>query len=326
MVNIVNTNTHIEVIKEVLHKEANAILELKENINLNITRIIDIILECKGRLIITGVGKSGLIGRKIAATLASTGTPTLFLHPAEGLHGDLGMVTKEDIVIAISNSGESDEVIKIIPSIRRIGARLIGFVGNSKSTLAERSDNVIYIGEVKEACPLGLTPTTSTTLTLALGDAIAIALLKARNFSEENFAVFHPGGAIGKRLLLTINDVVESTNKNPKIVNSSLVKDAIFYMTKSGIGAVSIVNHENRLVGILTDGDIRRALTRGNDILNKPVKELYNVSPITVGPNLLAVEALRIMEDKNINVLPVINENNQPIAMIQLRDLTSLGL
>ncbi|MFK9089936.1 SIS domain-containing protein [Bacillus salipaludis] len=322
---LLTINKHITVIKEVLAEEAQAIFKLIEDLNQEIAQIIEMILECKGRIIVTGVGKSGIIGRKITATFASTGTPSLFLHPAEGLHGDLGMVTKSDIVLALSNSGESEEVISLIPSIKRIGARLIAFVGNAKSTLANKADHILCIGKVKEACPLGLTPTTSTTLMLTLGDAIAVALLKARNFTSENFAVFHPGGTLGKRLLFSVNSIVEITKKNPTLIKTSTVKDVIFNMTESGLGATSIIDNNGKLVGIITDGDIRRTLAGGSSVIDLPVEELYNKNPTTIKPTSLAVEALNIMEELKINVLPVVNDRNEPIAMIHLHDITKLG-
>jgi arabinose-5-phosphate isomerase len=322
---LLTTNKHITTIKEVLEGEARAILKLLEDVNQETSQIIEMILECNGRVIVTGVGKSGIIGRKITATLASTGTPSLFLHPAEGLHGDLGMVTNTDIVLALSNSGESDEVISLIPSIKRIGAKLIAFVGNSKSTLANKADCTLCIGTVKEACPLGLTPTTSTTLMLCLGDAIAIALLKARNFSSENFAVFHPGGTLGKKLLLSVSSVIEITKKNPMLIKTSTIKDVIFNMTASGLGATSIIDHNGKLIGIITDGDIRRTLAASSNVIDLTVEDLYNENPTTIKETALAVEALNIMENLNINVLPVVNDLNEPIAMIHLHDITKLG-
>ncbi|ETI67540.1 KpsF/GutQ family sugar-phosphate isomerase [Neobacillus vireti] len=322
---LLTTNKHISTIKEVLAEEAQAILKLIEDLNQEVAQIIEMILGCNGRIIVTGVGKSGIIGRKITATLASTGTPSLYLHPAEGLHGDLGMVTQSDIVLALSNSGESEEVISMIPSIKRIGARLIAFVGNSNSTLANKADHILCTGKVKEACPLGLTPTTSTTLMLALGDAIAITLLKARNFTSENFAIFHPGGSLGKRLLLTVSAIVDITKKNPTSLKTNTVKEVIFSMTESGLGASSIIDHTGKLVGIITDGDLRRALAKGNKFIDLSIQHLYNENPTTIRPTSLAVEALNIMENLKINVLPVVNDRNEPIAMIHLHDITKLG-
>ncbi|WP_160722229.1 KpsF/GutQ family sugar-phosphate isomerase [Bacillus sp. USDA818B3_A] len=318
-------NNHITTVKEVLEQEGQAIFNLIETVDQEISEVIETIHNCNGRIIVTGVGKSGLVGRKITATLASTGTPSLFLHPAEGLHGDLGMVTNSDIILALSNSGESEEVIKLIPSIKRIGAKLIAFVGNRASTLGNKADHILCIGKVKEACPLGLAPTTSTTLMLSLGDAVAIALLKARNFSSEHFAVFHPGGSLGKRLLFTVETIMEITKRNPTSLDNCTIQDIMFTMTKSGLGATSIINHDGKLVGIITDGDIRRRLAQGENFMELSVTDLYNKKPVTVRPNTLAVEALNTMENLKINVLPVVNNSDEPIAMIHLHDITKLG-
>lgn len=311
---------------KVLEKEAQAILDLKEVIGNSINDALNMILECKGRVVITGIGKSGIIGRKINATMASTGTPSLFLHPSEGLHGDLGMVTKEDVVIAISNSGESDEVLSLIPSIKHIGAKMIAISKNPKSTLALKSDVVLSIGNVEEACPLGLAPTTSTTVTLALGDALAIALLEARNFKAEDFAVFHPAGSLGRKLLLLVNDVIQTTRKNPKISSNSPIKEALFMMTVQGMGATSVVDESGHLVGILTDGDIRRGFALSQDIFMKFVGELCNAQPIVIEADMLAAEAFHLMEERKVNVLPVVDENYKPIGMIHIHDLMNLGL
>jgi len=314
------------IISRVFDTEAQAILNKKADISSQLSECVKYILRCEGRVIITGIGKSGLVGKKIAATLASTGTPSFFLHPAEGLHGDLGMVTEKDIVIAISNSGETDEVLKMIPSIKRIGAKLIAILGNRCSTLAERADLVISYGIVEEACPLGLAPTTSTTLTLVIGDALAIALLTARDFKPENFALYHPGGSLGRKLLLTVEDVVASTNKNPLAHVNSIVKEVLFKMTEFGLGAISIIDDSGVLKGILTDGDIRRALAKEENILDERVERLYNDKPITIKKDILAVEALKIMEKNKINVLPVVNDKNCPVAMIHIQDLIRMGL
>ncbi|MCR2822014.1 KpsF/GutQ family sugar-phosphate isomerase [Lederbergia panacisoli] len=322
---IATEKDHQTTIKEVLTMESQAIINLVKFVNQDMENVVDMILECKGRVIVTGVGKSGIIARKITATLASTGTPSLFLHPSEGLHGDLGMVTNSDIVIALSKSGETEEIKNIIPSIKRIGAKLIAFVSNASSTLAIKADEILCIGDVKEACPLGLAPTTSTTLMLTLGDAIAIALLKARNFSSEDFAIYHPGGTLGKKLLLTVNNIIEITNKNPVLLYKKSIKEAIFSMTKSGLGAISIVDENGRLIGIITDGDIRRALGKQQSFLDISVSNLFNKNPITVKKEALAVEALNIMETKKIDVLPVVNDLNEPISMIHLHDITRLG-
>lgn len=322
---IATQHKHITVIKEVLEAESLAISNLKNSINHHVATVIEVLLSCKGRIIVTGIGKSGIIGRKITSTLSSTGTPSLFLHPAEGLHGDLGMVTRNDIVLALSNSGESEEIINLIPSIKVIGAKIIAFVGNEQSTLAKKADNIICIGKVREACPLELAPTTSTTLMLSMGDAIAIALLKARGFSAEDFALYHPGGSIGKKLLVKVKTIIEITKKNPVFLFTSTIKDVLFDMTKSGLGATSIVDENGHLVGVITDGDIRRALANGHDILNTSISSLFNPRPISILEDTLAYEALSKMQNYKVNVLPVVNEQNQPTGMIHIHDLTKLG-
>ncbi len=320
-----NTN-YLGSIKEALETEANEILKLKDRLDSGVNDIINMILYCDKKIIFTGMGKSGLIGRKIAATFASTGTPSFFLHPAEALHGDLGKITKDDIVMAISNSGETEEIMKILPSIRRIGAKIIGIVGSKTSTLASRSDFIIDIGDIEEACPLGLAPTSTTTVTLALGDALAVALLKARDFKPENFALFHPGGSLGRRLLLTVNHIAKRKKVNPTTDAHADVKDVLFKMTESGLGAVTVVDEKGQVCGILTDGDIRRELSKGNQVLDKKITDIYTKNPIVIHTNHLATEALRIMEDHNFDVLPVVQKDNKPIALIHIQDLTKLGL
>jgi arabinose-5-phosphate isomerase len=316
----------MEDVRDVLEKEANAILALSTTIGDDINRALEMLLSCEGRVVITGMGKSGIIGRKINATLASTGTPSLFLHPSEGLHGDLGMVTKHDVVIAISNSGETDEVLSLLPSIQKIGSRMIAIVKNTDSTLGNKSDIALSIGQAEEACPLGLAPTTSTTVTLALGDALAVALLKARKFGPSDFALFHPSGSLGRRLLMTAKDVVNTSNKNPMVSPRTTIQEALFLMTAQGLGATSVVDETNTLLGILTDGDIRRALTASQDILSSTVFDLYNPSPVVIEEHALAAEALKVMEEKKVNVLPVVNEYNKPIGMVHIQDLVNLGL
>ncbi len=322
----VSSRNHIDSVVEVLEKEAQAILDLKEVIGESINEAVNLILDCRGRVVITGIGKSGIIGRKINATLASTGTPSFYLHPSEGLHGDLGMITREDIVIAISNSGESEEVLRLIPSIKHIGAKMIAIVKNPTSTLGVKSDIVLTIGDVQEACPLGLAPTTSTTVTLALGDALAIALLKARNFQPEDFAIFHPAGSLGRKLLLTVNEVIQTTRKNPIILGNATIKEALFLMTAQGLGATSVVDEKNHLTGILTDGDIRRAFALSKDIWSNIVGELCNSEPIVIQGDMLAADAFHLMEGKKVNVLPVVDKAYKPIGMIHIHDLMNLGL
>lgn len=314
--------------RQVLSIEAEAITSLIPRINEQFSAAIEMILSCSGRVVVTGMGKSGIIGRKISATLASTGTPSLFLHPAEGIHGDLGMVTAEDVVIAISNSGETSEVLGILPSIKRIGASLIAMCGRDQCTLAEHADIVLDISVEKEACPLGLAPTASTTATLAMGDALAVALLSARKFQPEDFALFHPGGALGRKLLLTVEAVMHQGADNPIITLDKTVKEALFVITDKGLGATTVVDG-GKLAGIITDGDIRRGLEKGHDFLDMPVAALMTKTPRTITADRLAAEALHIMENNKprpITVLPVVDREFQAIGMIHLTDLLRQGV
>ncbi|MBP3038576.1 KpsF/GutQ family sugar-phosphate isomerase [Bacillaceae bacterium Marseille-Q3522] len=317
---------YTDTLTTVLEKEAQAILDLRNLLDHSVEEAIELILACKGRVGVTGIGKSGIIGRKIKATLASTGTPSFFLHPSEGLHGDLGMVTADEVIIAISNSGESEEVLSLLPSIHTIGAKIIAITKNPFSTLALKSDIVLCIGDFEEACPLGLAPTTSTTVTLALGDAIAVALLEARKFRPEDFALFHPSGSLGRKLLLKVDDVVANTKKNPIVHVGDKVKDALFVMTDQGLGAASIVDNSKQLAGVLTDGDIRRALSLSMEVMHEQVENLINTPSIVVTEGTLAAEALQLMEQKKITILPVVNENFEPTGMLHLHDLMNLGL
>ena len=259
--------SELEQARKVLQMEADAIEELIPRVDEHFAAAVQMILGCSGRTVITGMGKSGIIGRKMAATLASTGTPSFYLHPAEGIHGDLGMVTEGDVVIALSNSGETAEVLHILPSLRRIGAKIIAMVGNATSTLAKNADIVLDVAVSQEACPLGLAPTSSTTAALAYGDALAIALLSARKFTADQFAIFHPGGSLGRKLLLTVNDIMHKGQENPLVTADITVKDALFVITDKGLGAVAVVDQDKKMLGILTDGDVRRALSHGFDFL-----------------------------------------------------------
>ena len=309
--------------------EAEAVLEQVERIDEHFKAAVEMIMACPGRTVITGMGKSGIIGRKMAATLASTGTPSFYLHPAEGIHGDLGMVTEGDVVIALSNSGETGEVLHILPSLRRIGAKLIAMVGNPNSTLAKNSDIVLNVGVTREACPLGLAPTSSTTAALAYGDALALALLSKRKFTASQFAVFHPGGSLGRKLLLTVEDIMHSGTENPLVKADISVQDALFVITDKGLGAVSVVDDDNKMLGVLTDGDIRRGLSKGVDFLKRPVTELMTASPKTITKEKLAAQALHIMESnrpKPITVLPVVDAENHVIGLLHMTDLVRQGV
>lgn len=319
----------LEQARQVLRMEAEAVLEQVERIDEHFKAAVEMIMACPGRTVITGMGKSGIIGRKMAATLASTGTPSFYLHPAEGIHGDLGMVTEGDVVIALSNSGETGEVLHILPSLRRIGAKLIAMVGNPNSTLAKNSDIVLNVGVTREACPLGLAPTSSTTAALAYGDALALALLSKRKFTASQFAVFHPGGSLGRKLLLTVEDIMHSGTENPLVKADISVQDALFVITDKGLGAVSVVDDDNRMLGVLTDGDIRRGLSKGVDFLKRPVTELMTASPKTITKEKLAAQALHIMESnrpKPITVLPVVDAENHVIGLLHMTDLVRQGV
>ena len=319
----------LEQARQVLRMEAEAVLEQVERIDEHFKAAVEMILACPGRTVITGMGKSGIIGRKMAATLASTGTPSFYLHPAEGIHGDLGMVTEGDVVIALSNSGETGEVLHILPSLRRIGAKLIAMVGNPNSTLAKNSDIVLNVGVTREACPLGLAPTSSTTAALAYGDALALALLSKRKFTASQFAVFHPGGSLGRKLLLTVEDIMHSGSENPLVKADISVQDALFVITDKGLGAVSVVDDDNKMLGVLTDGDIRRGLSKGVDFLKRPVTELMTASPKTITKEKLAAQALHIMESnrpKPITVLPVVDTENHVIGLLHMTDLVRQGV
>ena len=319
----------LEQARQVLRMEAEAVLEQVERIDEHFKAAVEMIMACPGRTVITGMGKSGIIGRKMAATLASTGTPSFYLHPAEGIHGDLGMVTEGDVVIALSNSGETGEVLHILPSLRRIGAKLIAMVGNPNSTLAKNSDIVLNVGVTREACPLGLAPTSSTTAALAYGDALALALLSKRKFTASQFAVFHPGGSLGRKLLLTVEDIMHSGTENPLVKADISVQDALFVITDKGLGAVSVVDDDNKMLGVLTDGDIRRGRSKGVDFLKRPVTELMTASPKTITKEKLAAQALHIMESnrpKPITVLPVVDAENHVIGLLHMTDLVRQGV
>ncbi len=319
----------LEQAAQVLHEEAQAIEALITTLDSNFSDAVAMILASEGRVVCTGMGKSGHIARKVAATLASTGTPALFLHPGEGVHGDLGMVTSEDIVLAFSNSGETSEVVSLLPSLRRIGAKLISVVGNRNSTLAKNSDIALLVEVEKEACPLGLAPTTSTTVALALGDALAVCLLERHHFTPENFAVFHPGGSLGRKLLLTVENIMHSGADNPVVYKGSSVRDALFVMTEKGLGATSVIDEDGLLIGLVTDGDIRRGLDSGSNFLEWPVEDMMTTMPRTITKDKLAAEALHIMEKNQprpITVLPVVDQNKNSIGIVHITDLLRRGI
>ena len=319
----------LEVAARVLHDEAEAILKLIDRLDTSFEDAVNLISHSSGRVILTGMGKSGHIAKKVSATMASTGTPSFFLHPAEGIHGDLGMVMAQDVIIAYSNSGETGEILNIIPSVKRIGAKMIAVVGNVNSTLAKNSDVVLYAGAEKEADNLGLAPTSSTTAALALGDALAVTLMEKMHFTADNFAVFHPGGSLGRRLLLTVEMVMHKGDNNPVIFENSSIKDALFAMTDKGLGAVSVIDENYMLQGLMTDGDVRRGLEKGINFLSLPVKEGMTKKPIVITPDKLAAEALHLMEKHvphPITVLPVVDNNGKSVGMIHITDLLRQGV
>jgi len=311
--------------REVLKIEAESILNLVDKVDENFSRAIDIIYKSKGRVIVTGIGKSGLVGKKIVATLTSTGTPALFLHPVEGLHGDLGIVTKNDVMLAISNSGETDELNMIISSTEKVGVPLIAFTGNMNSTLARLSNVVIDVGVTREACPFGLTPTSSSTATLAMGDALAVALIKKKNFTEKNFFKFHPGGNLGQRLMARVRDVMISGDKIPKILSGTPVLDAVTVIDEKNVGFVLVTDRDNCLMGILTDGDVRRFVKLGLNFKEKIVDELMTKSPMTISPDKSLADTIETMQKKEITALAVVNEKGQLDGYVHLHDILGRG-
>ncbi len=304
-----------------LKTESEAITNLIPRIGDEFIKACEIILACKGKVIVTGMGKSGHIGHKIAATLASTGTPAFFVHPAEASHGDLGMITKEDVVLAISNSGETEEILTIVPMFKRLNTSLITMTGNTKSTLASAADANLDISVEIEACPLNLAPTSSTTATLAMGDALAISLLKANGFTEDDFAMSHPGGKLGRKLLLTVEQLMHTDELIPFVQQNVLLKDALMEMTEKGLGITAITDSANVVLGIFTDGDLRRILDKEISIHTTKINEVMTPNCITVTKNILAAKALAIMESKKINALLVVDESNKLIGALNMHDM-----
>lgn len=318
------TFTHdraLAMARRVLRIEAEAVAALVEKLDGRFTRAIELILSCHGRVIVSGVGKSGHIARKIAATLASTGTPAYFVHAAEAVHGDLGMITREDVVIAISNSGESDELLTILPLIKRQGGRLIAITGNSDSSLATEADVHLDAGVKEEACPLNLAPTASTTAALALGDALAVTLLDARGFGAEDFARSHPGGTLGRRLLTHVRDVMRGAAEIPAVAESTLLPDTLRAMSRGGLGMAVVSSANGRLLGIFTDGDLRRAMEKQGDLRIMIVGQVMTRNPRTIGAERLAVEAVEMMEQHKISQLLVIDEDGKLIGALNMHDL-----
>lgn len=311
---------------EVFDIEAKAILKLKDSLGIDFDKAIDILYNTKGKVIITGMGKSGLIGKKIAATLTSTGTPSYFLHPAESTHGDSGIITRDDVVIAISNSGETQELLNLLPLIKRFGVQIISMTGNMESTLAKAGNVVLNIAVEKEACPLGKAPTASTTATLAMGDALAVCLLKKRGFTEEDFLIYHPGGALGKGIKFHVEDLMLKENL-PIADENMLFTDLIKLISEHKLGMAIITDDAGRLSGILTDGDIRRVVVKySSDITHLKAKEVMTINPKTVAQNDFAASALHLMEKYSITALAVVDDDNKPIGVVHIHDLLKAGV
>lgn len=315
-----------KIAKKVLKIERDAVSSLIKRIGPNFKRIVNVVRVIKGRVIVTGIGKPGFIAQKISATLSSTGTPSLYLHPAEALHGDLGMVTKDDLILALSNSGETEEIIKFLPVVKKIGAGLIAMVGNTKSTIARNADYVLDVSVKREACPLGLAPTTSTTAMLAMGDALAVALLDKKGFKEKDFAFYHPGGILGKRLILSVDDIMRKGNANPIVKENTLIKKVLLAVTRARAGSASVVDSKGRLVGIFTDGDLRRHIETDPGILNRKVKDVMTKEPAVIKKDKLAAEAFDILRSKKIDEIPVVDDKKRPVGLLDVQDLLKAGL
>jgi arabinose-5-phosphate isomerase len=315
-----------ELGRAVIEVEAAAIEELKGRIDHNFSKACEILLSCKGRIVVMGMGKSGHIGNKIAATLASTGTPAFFVHPGEAHHGDMGMITPQDVALIISNSGETPELLCIVPFIKRMGVPMVALTGQKNSSLAKSASVNLDVSVKKEACPLGLAPTASSTATLVMGDALAIALLEVKGFTSKDFALFHPGGNLGRRLLLHVNDVMRTGNEIPLVAESALLDAALIEMTRKSLGMTAVVDAEGKLCGIYTDGDLRRTLDQGRDIRTTKIADVMTRNAVSISPTLLAAEALQVMELHKITVLLVVDEHQFPLGALHMHDLLRAGV
>ena len=320
------TSTPIQSAQRTIRLELEAIEALLQRINGDFARACELILACKGRVVVVGMGKSGHIGRKIAATLASTGTTAYFVHPGEASHGDMGMITRDDVVLALSNSGSTSEIVTLLPLIKRLGITLISMTGNPASPLAKAAAVNLDAGVSQEACPLNLAPTSSTTVSLVLGDALAIALLEARGFTAEDFAFSHPGGALGRRLLLKVEHVMHQGAELPLVARGTSLREALLEMTRKGLGMTLVAEADGRLAGIFTDGDLRRALDRGVDVRDAGIDALMTVPGKTVRADALAAEALKLMEDHKISALAVVDDNHMPVGALNMHDLLRAGV
>ncbi|MCL2062957.1 MAG: KpsF/GutQ family sugar-phosphate isomerase [Candidatus Cloacimonetes bacterium] len=314
------------IIQKEMLSSSEAIKKASAKITKDIEKAISFIFKCKGKLVTTGMGKSGIIARKVSATFASTGTTSIYLHPAEGIHGDLGMLQKSDVVLAFSQSGNTQELVSIIPFIKFHKIPLISITGNTESILAKNSDYVIDSSIEKDIEPFGLVPTASTTVQLAIGDALAVSVLTQKGFKIDDFAQYHPGGVIGKKLLLKISDLMHKGRQNPTTKDSSDMQEAIIEMTSKGLGCTNIVSQDNKLIGIITDGDLRRFLSQGNISLKVSVLSVMTVNPKRMHPEELAVEALNLMEKYKITMLPIVNEKDEPVGLLHMHDLIKSGV
>ncbi|MBT8766234.1 KpsF/GutQ family sugar-phosphate isomerase [Pseudomonas boanensis] len=316
----------IKSAQRTIRLEREAIDALLPRIDADFIRACELILSCKGRVVVVGMGKSGHVGNKIAATLASTGTPAFFVHPAEASHGDMGMITTDDVVLALSNSGSTAEIVTLLPLIKRLGITLISMTGNPDSPLAKAAAAKLDARVAQEACPLNLAPTSSTTASLVLGDALAIALLEARGFTAEDFAFSHPGGALGRRLLLKVENIMHAGESLPRVARGTPLREALLEMTRKGLGMTAVLESDGTLAGIFTDGDLRRTLDKGIDVRQASIDEVMTVHGKTVRPEMLAAEALKIMDDHKINVLVVVDDSDRPTGALHIHDLTRAGV
>ena len=316
----------LKIAREVINIETEAIGSLAKRLDGNFLKAIDLIVQCKGRVVVSGMGKAGIIGRKIAATFSSTGTPSIWMHSAEAVHGDLGQVTKEDIVIIISNSGETEETKKLLPLVKKINAKIIAMTGKPKSTLAKYSDVVLDVSVKKEGCPLGLAPMASTTAALVLGDALAACLIVQKGFRKEDFAFYHPGGTLGRRLLLKVEDLMRKGSHFPRVREVVRVKDVLFAITRARCGSACVVDKKGKFAGIFTDGDLRRHIESDGLLLERPVGEVMTHAPKTISKDRLAVEALRILKERKIDELPVVDDKNRLVGLLDVQDLLKAGL
>jgi len=315
----------LEYAREVLRTESDAIRSLVDRLGDSFIRAAERIRSCEGHVVVTGMGKAGLIGQKVSATLASTGTPSHFVHPAEAVHGDLGRIMKKDVLLALSSSGETEELLRLIPKVRELGAAVISMTASADSSLGRVSDIVVELGRIEEACPLGLAPSASTTALLALGDALALVVQKARGFNQEDYAFFHPAGALGRKLQ-KVADVMRTGDRNPIVREETPVAEALALITKARAGAVSIVSADGRLAGIFTDGDLRRLLSKNPRGVSEKIGAVMTRTPATVDPDRLVADALRILREKRIDELPVVNGGGQPVGMLDIQDVLGAGV